>query len=107
VHELRADVAAVGVAKPADDFAKRPLLRAVGRAGGEHPIVVGLSEAVVGGVELGRLRAGLLERVEPGDDVAADAMVADELVDAFLQGDQLHVAPHRPAFAPHALDLAR
>ena len=48
------------------------------------PIHVALGEAVELRVELGRRRPRQIERIEARNHVAADAVVADELVDAVL-----------------------
>ncbi len=51
-----------------------------------------LPEAVELALEFGGLRARHAQRIDAGDDVAADAIVADHLVDAVLDRGQLRVA---------------
>ena len=79
VHVLDADGAAVGVAQHVEDRVELHPGAPGDAAGEELAVEVPDGEAVGGGVELG-VEVGLLgaERVEVGDEVAADAVGVDE-----------------------------
>ena len=85
MHELNADGPAIGGAHSVDDLAQGPLLGSSEGFGLEWAIPIAGCEAVVGGIELGRLRSALAERIDIGGDVAVDAVVADQLIDAVLE----------------------
>ena len=94
VHVLHAHLAAIGVAQSGEDFAERGH-RLVGTfahglaevAGNEFAIEIPDGEAVLGGVELGVVAGLGAERVEIGDEVAADAISVDELEDGGFLDD--------------------
>ena len=89
VHELRADVAAVGLLQLLDDRPQRPLGIARQRGGEKRPVHVGLGKAVVLGLQLRRELEPVAQRIHARGDVAADAVVADELIDLVLQNGRV------------------
>jgi hypothetical protein len=91
VHELRADRPRVGGLQPPQDLPQGHDLAGGQAAPGEGQVQVGLGEAVVGqGQLLGRGR-GRPEGIDVGDVVAADPVVADQLVDLVLALGQLEL----------------
>ena len=79
VHELDADVAAVGAAQDAQDLAHRRGLQAEHLVDEDRAVEVGLGEAVgLGPQLLVHLALGEPERVEVGDEVAHHAIGADQ-----------------------------
>jgi hypothetical protein len=93
VHELDADLGAVGLAQDLDDLAKRRLLEAEHVVEEELAIQVGIGEAVGLGVELRvMLVAGEPERVEVGQQVAAHPVGPDQHDDAQMVDDQAAAA---------------
>ena len=90
VHVLHTDGAAVGIAQHAEQVAEAHLVDATDPVGEELPVEVPDREAVRRGVELARrVRFLPTQRVEVGDQVAADAVHTDEL------GDRHLLAEHR------------
>ena len=79
MHELDADLAAIGGAQLGQDLAQRRGLEAQDIADEDRPVHIGLGEAVGRGIELGmgldRLQA---QRIEIGLQMAAHAIGADE-----------------------------
>ena len=70
--------------------------------GRKAAVQVGLAEPVKLGVQLRRHRPGHAQRVDLGDHVAADPVIPDQHVDAFLQLRGLHrfaACAQRPASA--------
>ncbi len=93
VHVLDADRAAVRLAQHVEDLAQRravPL--ALETAGHELAVEVPEREAVGGGVEVAVRGAVAVERVEVRDQVAAHAVVVDQLQDLGLLLDLLAAA---------------
>ena len=85
VHVLDADGAAVGVAQHAEEVAERHLLLAGDATGEELAVEVPDRQPVRQRVELaGHRRLLPVERVEVGDEVAADAVDADQRGDLHL-----------------------
>ena len=84
MHVLDANGAAVRVLEARDDLAQRQLAGAE-VAGDEGLVEVGFAEAEVLRIELGRRRLQHAQRVEVGEEMAADAVGVDQLGDAFLQ----------------------
>ena len=92
VHELDADVAAVGLAHRLHDLPQRRRLVAEQVVDVDRPLHVGVGEAVGLGIELGMALARLqLERIEAGLEVAAHAISADQHARADrILGRRLH-----------------
>ncbi len=85
VHVLDADRAAVGVAQDAEELAQLHLRRAADAAGEELAVEVPDRQAVCRRVQLdGHLRLGPAQRIEVGDEVATDAVDADQRGDLHL-----------------------
>src|SRR6266704_1385576 len=79
-----------------DDLAQARLLRADQRAGVEHRVHVGVGEVVISGIELGDARAlAPLERVDVGEEHAADAVLGDQLYDRDLLAVEARDRGHR------------
>ncbi len=79
VHVLQREGAAIGAFDQGDDLADRGGLQAEHVVDEDRPVHVGLGEAVGPGIELGmRLGLGEPQRVEIGDQMAADAVGADD-----------------------------
>ena len=109
VHVLHTDGATVGIAKHTEQVAEAHLVDAADPVGEELPVEVPDREAVRRGVELAR-RVWLLptQRVEVGDQVAADAVHTDELGDGHLLAehrlfvvDRVRVRPPLDRFVGH------
>ncbi len=89
VHELDADLGAVGLAQDLDDPAQARLLQAEDVVEEELAVQIGLGEAVGTGVELRVLiAAGEAKRVEIGEQVAANPIGADQHHDPQMIDDQ-------------------
>ena len=85
VHVLDADGAAVGVPEDAEDLAEGEAIPSGQAVGQELPVVVPDRQAVGGGVKLGLgVRRLPIERVEMGDQVAADPVHVDQGLDVDL-----------------------
>ena len=85
MHVLDADRAAVRVAQDVEQVAELHLLGTGDAAGAEHAVEVPDREAVGRRIELGvHLRLFPAERVEISDEVAADAVGADQRGDVHL-----------------------
>ena len=99
VHVLHADGAAVRVAQHAEQVAERQLGRAAHAAGEELAVEIPDGEAVGGRVQL-RREVGLLpaQRVQVGDEVATDAVHADE-------GGHLHLLVQHGFLAVHRVGV--
>ena len=82
VHELHADLAAVGVPHAVGDLAQGPLFGALDCARRELHFHVLVGEAVVLGIEFRLMRTREPERIERGNHVAAHAIGANQLIDA-------------------------
>ena len=84
---------AVGFAQRVDQLAQRHrVLAEEGVAGVEHGFLVGIAEAVEGGVELGDVLAfGALERVQVGPAGADVAVRRDELLHSGALAAQLRI----------------
>ena len=79
VHELHADVPAVGAAQDAQDLAHGRRLEAEHAVDEDRPVEVGVGEAVGLGLQLAvHLAVGEAERVEVGGEMAHDAIGADQ-----------------------------
>ncbi len=80
VHVFDAESAAVGLLQCLDDFAQARLLGADERSSVEHRVHVGLGQIVVGGLELGDVRAlPALQGIDVGDEHPAEAVLRDQL----------------------------
>ena len=93
VHELGADMPAIGALQDAQHLAERAVFEAERAADIDRPVEVGLGEAVGLRLELGMLAPrDELERIELGDEMAARAIGADQHAQAdrvALSGDEL------------------
>ena len=108
VHVLDADRAAVGVAQHAEQVAERHLLDAGDAAGEELAVEVPDRQPVRQRVELlGHRRLLPAERVEVGDEVAADAVDADQRGDLHLLVQHRLFAVDRVDVGPPAHRLVR
>ncbi|OPZ13663.1 MAG: hypothetical protein BWZ10_02004 [candidate division BRC1 bacterium ADurb.BinA364] len=113
VHELRPDAAAIRGAQAFEDFAPLHRPAVAQRSAGEGQFHILVGQAVIGRLELRNLGRGHAERIEPRHDMAAHAMVADQLVDVVLQGDALVLArtsrpiAKRASEEPRRLDARR
>ena len=85
VHELGADRPAIGVAEPVHDVAERLRVRAGQRVGRELAIEIGFRKPPELRFQFRRHGPRNAQRIDLGDQVSADAVVADQQVDAFLQ----------------------
>jgi hypothetical protein len=92
VHVLDADRAAIGLAQDVEDRAASRGPLALETAGHELAVEVPEREAVGGRVEVAVRRAHAVERVEVRDQVAAHAVVVDQLQDLGLLLDLLAAA---------------
>ena len=80
VHELGADGAAIGPLESRDDLAQGQRRRThVEVAGGEQLVQVLAGQAEVLGLQLGRRRLEQAERIDVGEQVAADPVRVDQL----------------------------
>ena len=80
VHELGPDSAAIGPLEARDDLAQGQRRRAhVEVAGGEQLVQVLAGQAEVLGLQLGRRRLEQAERIDVGEQVAADPVRVDQL----------------------------
>ena len=108
VHVLDADRAAVGVAQHAEQVAERHLLGAGDAAGEELAVEVPDRQPVRQRVELlGHRRLLPAQRVEVGDEVAADAVDADQRGDLHLLLQHRLFAVDRVDVGPPAHRLVR
>ncbi len=93
VHELHAEIAAVGATQDRQDLADARALEAQHIVEEDRAIVVRLGEAVGRGLQLGVLDLGLdAQRIQVGRQMAADAVGADHHDRAHrIQGGGAHV----------------
>ena len=96
VHELDADGPAVGVAEPVENVAERLVVRPGQRIGREAAVEVGFGKAPELRFQFWRHGPGNAQRIDLGDQVPADAIVADQKVDVFLLAGEVVQFP-RPA----------
>ena len=86
VHVLDADGAAVGPAQAGEDLAQRHLALAAGEVAGREGLVeIRVGEAEMLDLQLRRRRLEEPERVQIGEEVAADAVRVDQLGDLLLE----------------------
>src|SRR5581483_3483662 len=88
VHELHTDRLAIGIPQPRDELANCQRTRERHRVRGNLAVHVRLGEADMRGIEFRRRATRLPERVHPRDDVPADAINPDQLVDPVLKLSQ-------------------
>ncbi len=84
VHELHADRSAIRVLQPIIDFPQRTNIGARDGHGGKRAVQIVVGEAVKGRIKLRRSGPLRPQRIEPGEQVPANAIRADELVDTLL-----------------------
>ena len=85
VHELGADRPAIGIAKPVHDVAERLRVRTGQRVGRELAIEIGFGKPPELRFQFRRHGPRNAQRIDLGDQVPPDPVVADQQVDAFLQ----------------------
>ena len=84
VHELDADVVAIGLLEEGQDVAERAWAATAERAGVEYRIEVGLAEAEGGEGEVRVFFGGQAEGIEMSEGVAEGAVGEEEVVDPSL-----------------------
>src|SRR5262245_36383595 len=84
VHELDTDRSAVRVAKTIDYLTERRRTAVAQRLASNAAVHIGLGQAVKLQVEFRRRRARNSQRIDLRCHVAADAIISDKLIDAFL-----------------------
>ena len=87
VHELGADVLAVGVAHPLPDFAHRRRVGAGDAGGGHGAVEVAFLDAQALEFQFLREHRWIAERVDVREEMATDPVVADHVVDPALEFD--------------------
>ena len=87
VHELGADVLAVGVAHPLPDFAHRRRVGAGDAGGGHGAVEVAFLDAQALEFQFLREHRWIAERVDVREEMATDPIVADHVVDPALEFD--------------------
>src|SRR5439155_1506351 len=85
VHELHADRTTVGIPQPVDDLPKREGVASAHRLAGKTPVQIAVRESVEFEIEFRRRCTRNAERIELRRHMPANAIVANELVDAFLK----------------------
>ena len=98
VHELHTNGTAIGIAQPIDDIAERQRIAATHRLARKAAIQILVCESVEFEIQLRRRRSRNIQRIELGRHVASDAVVADELIHAFLKDGSGRIFD-RPAVA--------
>src|SRR4029077_11501454 len=85
MHELHTDRPAIGISKAFDDLAKRQCAVAAHAFAGKPPIHVGFGETPEFRVQFGSFDTRDVQWIHAGYDMAANAIIPDELVDSFLK----------------------